>query len=178
VPAKNRKKKLANQREKILQLVEAMGTKLGNLAYYLKKLIKENDDARIILFSQVSVYMLVWHASNRLSIVGYSSVAYLTSCLKYWLRVTLNAPSWKGMLVLHSSIHIITCHFCSNVIRRTKAIQNFKAKDSTIRVMMLGLNNAASGTNLMEATHIVLIGRFDFFVEQALIIPHRSHAWH
>jgi len=36
----------------------------------------------------------------------------------------------------------------------------FKSEDSTIRVILLSLENAASGTNLMEASQIILLGIF------------------
>eukprot|EP00026_Physarum_polycephalum_P001180 Phypoly_transcript_01181.p1 GENE.Phypoly_transcript_01181~~Phypoly_transcript_01181.p1 ORF type:complete len:926 (+),score=269.55 Phypoly_transcript_01181:822-3599(+) len=44
-----------------------------------------------------------------------------------------------------------------NVLRRNKALKAFKSEDSTIRVILLSLENAASGTNLMEASHIILL---------------------
>jgi SNF2 family DNA or RNA helicase len=45
-----------------------------------------------------------------------------------------------------------------NVHNRNKAISAFKADDLRVRVIMLGLESAASGTNLMEATHVILLG--------------------
>lgn len=47
-----------------------------------------------------------------------------------------------------------------NVFMRNKAIQGF-SKD--IKVILLGLQNAASGTNLTQATHIVLMGEREVF---------------
>jgi len=43
-----------------------------------------------------------------------------------------------------------------NVHQRNKAIQTFKTS-SDVKVIMLSLENAASGTNLTEATHIFII---------------------
>eukprot|EP00029_Vermamoeba_vermiformis_P008910 TRINITY_DN4297_c0_g2_i1.p1 TRINITY_DN4297_c0_g2~~TRINITY_DN4297_c0_g2_i1.p1 ORF type:complete len:610 (-),score=224.30 TRINITY_DN4297_c0_g2_i1:18-1847(-) len=43
-----------------------------------------------------------------------------------------------------------------NVWRKTKAITNFK-KDTDVRVIILSLQSAASGTNLMEASHVILL---------------------
>lgn len=43
-----------------------------------------------------------------------------------------------------------------SVHRRNAAIKSFK--ESTARVMLLSLSNSASGTNLTEATHILLLG--------------------
>lgn len=38
----------------LAHLVEKEGTKLGNLIFYMKKLWKDDPDARLIMFSQVS----------------------------------------------------------------------------------------------------------------------------
>jgi SNF2 family DNA or RNA helicase len=43
-----------------------------------------------------------------------------------------------------------------NVFRRTKAITTFR-KDEDVKVIMLSLKNAASGSNLIEATHVILM---------------------
>jgi hypothetical protein len=43
-------------------------------------------------------------------------------------------------------------------LQRNKALNAFKAEDSKIRVILLSLENAASGTNLIEASHIILMG--------------------
>lgn len=45
-----------------------------------------------------------------------------------------------------------------NVHRRNNAIGAFKDDDQSVRVIMLSLESAASGTNLMEATHVILLG--------------------
>jgi len=41
-----------------------------------------------------------------------------------------------------------------DVIRRSKAIADFKSKDLKIRVLLMNFSTAASGTNLIEASHI------------------------
>lgn len=41
------------ERKQLLGFIEHMGTKLGNLICYLKKLWTDNPDARVIIFSQV-----------------------------------------------------------------------------------------------------------------------------
>ncbi|RUS34003.1 hypothetical protein BC938DRAFT_482876 [Jimgerdemannia flammicorona] len=61
---------------------------------------------------------------------------------------------------------IKNCYVRGNVHMRTNAIQNFK-KDENIRVIMLSLDNAASGTNLIEATHILLLDPVAGTAEQA-----------
>jgi len=44
-----------------------------------------------------------------------------------------------------------------NVHQRTKAIQSFKTSKDNIKIIMLSLEHAASGTNLTEATHVFII---------------------
>ena len=39
--------------KELLELVERLGTKMGNLIYYLKKLWETSPNSRIIIFSQV-----------------------------------------------------------------------------------------------------------------------------
>ncbi len=41
-------------------------------------------------------------------------------------------------------------------MRRNKAIQGFYA-EKDVKVIMLSLENAASGTNLIQATHVLLL---------------------
>ena len=52
-----------------------------------------------------------------------------------------------------------------NVYCRNKAISKFKMNDNDSSVIMLSLENAASGTNLTEATHIIFIEPVDKEVE-------------
>jgi hypothetical protein len=42
---------------------------------------------------------------------------------------------------------------------KTKALKDFKAETSTVRVIMLSMDKAGAGTNLIEATHIILFGK-------------------
>eukprot|EP00026_Physarum_polycephalum_P002152 Phypoly_transcript_02157.p1 GENE.Phypoly_transcript_02157~~Phypoly_transcript_02157.p1 ORF type:complete len:976 (+),score=126.80 Phypoly_transcript_02157:57-2930(+) len=44
-----------------------------------------------------------------------------------------------------------------NIMRKNKALNSFKATDSQVKVIMLSLENAASGTNLFEASHVLLM---------------------
>jgi SNF2 family DNA or RNA helicase len=57
---------------------------------------------------------------------------------------------------------LITCHVTSNVFRKTKALQKFKGDESEVKVILLSLSKAASGTNLIEASHVLLMGEFHF----------------
>lgn len=42
-------------------------------------------------------------------------------------------------------------------MRKSKALREFKAEDSTVRVIMLSLKKAAAGTNLVAASHVILV---------------------
>jgi len=55
-----------------------------------------------------------------------------------------------------------------NVFRRRNAIRSFKAKDSSVRVILLSLESAASGSNLIEATHVILMDPVKGTKEEAL----------
>eukprot|EP01126_Amoeba_proteus_P012524 TRINITY_DN15161_c0_g1_i1.p1 TRINITY_DN15161_c0_g1~~TRINITY_DN15161_c0_g1_i1.p1 ORF type:complete len:277 (-),score=69.72 TRINITY_DN15161_c0_g1_i1:303-1088(-) len=44
-----------------------------------------------------------------------------------------------------------------NVWVKSKALRDFKKENSTIKVILLSLDKAAAGTNLIEATHVILI---------------------
>ena len=43
-------------------------------------------------------------------------------------------------------------------MKKDKALKAFKAANSEVRVIMLSIEKAASGTNLVEASHVVLMG--------------------
>jgi SNF2 family DNA or RNA helicase len=44
------------------------------------------------------------------------------------------------------------------VYRKTKALDKFKDSESEVKVILLSLSKAASGTNLIEASHVILMG--------------------
>jgi SNF2 family DNA or RNA helicase len=46
-----------------------------------------------------------------------------------------------------------------NVYKKTKAIEDFKNAEEDIKVIMLSLDKTAAGTNLIAATHIILLGK-------------------
>lgn len=47
-----------------------------------------------------------------------------------------------------------------NIFRKNKALQSFKAANSKVKVILLSLEKAASGTNLVEASHVILMGMY------------------
>lgn len=68
---------------------------------------------------------------------------------------------------------IKTVYVKGNVHQRNKAISTFKSQDD-VRVIMLSLENAASGTNLTEASHIILIDPIAGTKEQATAIESQA----
>ena len=46
-------------------------------------------------------------------------------------------------------------------MKKTRVISAFKSAEAPIRVLLLSFSTAASGTNLIEATHIVFLGNFN-----------------
>src|SRR5688500_16095336 len=43
--------------KELLDLIETLGTKMGNLIFYLKKLWRTSPDSRVIIFSQVTIFI-------------------------------------------------------------------------------------------------------------------------
>lgn len=84
---------------------------------------------------------------------------------------------WDGMLhrvgstLAENEIPHVYCK--GNVFMRTKAIANF-TQDSRTRVIMLSLENAASGLNLTEATHIILLDPIAGSKEEARAIERQA----
>ena len=58
---------------------------------------------------------------------------------------------WKGRQ--KSNLLLII----SNAIQKTAALSSFKDSDSEVKVILLSLSKAASGSNLIQASHVVLI---------------------
>ena len=73
---------------------------------------------------------------------------------------TIISITWALMGTLDHFDHLLKILTLapSNIYRRNLAIGAFKGEDSKARVIMLSLASAASGTNLMEATHVFLMG--------------------
>ena len=72
---------------------------------------------------------------------------------------------WDDMLLLIRKSMIengIDCSFISgNVYKRNKAISRFKLGGKDNGVILLSLENSASGTNLTEASHIIIVEPID-----------------
>jgi SNF2 family DNA or RNA helicase len=77
---------------------------------------------------------------------------------------------WDDMLTLIGKSMLengIDCSFISgNVYRRNKAINRFKMGGNDNSVILLSLANSASGTNLTEATHIIIVEPIDASKEE------------
>jgi SNF2 family DNA or RNA helicase len=100
-------------------------------------LFAQKPNSRVIFFSQVSTT---------------SSLSLLT-IIFHQFNDTLNTVS---DILYENGIDNVFVE--GNVHNRTRAIKSFREEDD-IKVIMLSLRNAASGTNLVEATHIVLMGK-------------------
>jgi SNF2 family DNA or RNA helicase len=61
-----------------------------------------------------------------------------------------------------------------NIQRKQKALKEFKNEDSASRVIMLSLSKSASGTNLMEATHVILLDPMTCSKEEAFALEQQA----
>jgi hypothetical protein len=86
-----------------------------------------------------------------------------------WTPLVLQTSGSKGPYYPQCYTLRIILIFFRNVHNRNKAITAFKADDLRVRVIMLGLESAASGTNLMEATHVVLLGKILLVLEYNIV---------
>eukprot|EP01128_Nolandella_sp_AFSM9_P010099 TRINITY_DN692_c0_g2_i1.p1 TRINITY_DN692_c0_g2~~TRINITY_DN692_c0_g2_i1.p1 ORF type:complete len:1230 (-),score=332.21 TRINITY_DN692_c0_g2_i1:54-3488(-) len=111
---------LQEKQTSIRELVFRFGTKLGNLLFYIQKTLDEDEENRLIIFSQFS-----------------SALTRLNN-------------------LLLEEFDIESSFVEGNVMRKNKALRQFKG-DSSTRVIMLSLAKAASGTNLMAASHVILL---------------------
>jgi len=104
------------------ELIEANGTKLAHLVVYLRKLLFENKENRVIIFSQYDTFL----------------------------------KKMGNLLTQHGITNLFVE---GNVYRKSNTIASFKGADpdNVVRVIMLSLQNTAAGTNLIKATHIILM---------------------
>jgi SWI/SNF-related matrix-associated actin-dependent regulator of chromatin subfamily A3 len=127
-------KKETSQEE--LTSVNKYGTKMSYLINYLSQLVSENDENRIIVFTQ-------W--DKMLKLVG---KVLDTNDIKY---ITI-----KG-----------NAHIMASQIRKFKI-------DKNIRIILLSSDRCSSGSNLTEATHIILLDTFNESKENAKIIEEQA----
>jgi SNF2 family DNA or RNA helicase len=113
-------KGLTASKREYLRLQEKHGTKLTEMILYLKNLLQEKPESRVIMFSQFDV--------------------------------TLTETA--AILKEHG---IKSTFVAGNVYKKTKAIEDFKNAEEDIKVIMLSLDKTAAGTNLIAATHIILL---------------------
>eukprot|EP00029_Vermamoeba_vermiformis_P009184 TRINITY_DN4500_c0_g1_i2.p1 TRINITY_DN4500_c0_g1~~TRINITY_DN4500_c0_g1_i2.p1 ORF type:complete len:980 (+),score=214.26 TRINITY_DN4500_c0_g1_i2:150-3089(+) len=113
-------KSLSEAKKEYLKLQEKHGTKLAEMILYLKNLLREKPESRVIMFSQFD-----------------ATLTETASILKE---------------------HGIKSTFVTgNVYMKTKAIESFKNAEEDVKVIMLSLDKTAAGTNLIAATHIILL---------------------
>ena len=145
----NKKKEVNNNDSSSNALIQKYGSKLGKLISVIRLLVAQ-EDTRIIIFSQ-------W--DDMLNLIG-----------KTLALNDIDNSFVKG-----------------NVWARNSAIKKFKmgknikkSKNSIIetdnKVIMLSLKNAASGTNLTEATHIFFVEPINSDREESLAIESQAIA--
>jgi len=64
---------------------------------------------------------------------------------------------WKKIGELLAQHEIESTFVTGNIFRRNKALDGFKGSSKDASVILLGLNSAASGSNLIEASHVILL---------------------
>ena len=93
----------------------------------------------------------------------------LAGMMCYVQRI-LEEASWHRILVFSRNYHLLgvistfcqhykfhTASIVGNVNRKSKALRDFRADSSNVRVMLMTTSESASGTNLIEATHVILL---------------------
>ena len=162
------------------QLTESYGTKMAYLIFYLRSLFQKDKNSRVIIFSQARQLQ---HDLSR---------HYLSKNGVYYILIFLQ---WDSLLVTIGNTleenNITNVFVKGNVFVRNRAIAKFRVshlyalqtttylcsdvtprfqKQNQTRVIMLSLQNAASGTNLVEATHVILIDPVAGSKEEAVAI--------
>jgi len=87
-----------------------------------------------------------------------------------YVQRILEEASWHRILVFSRNYHLLgvistfcqhykfhTASIVGNVNRKSKALRDFRADSSNVRVMLMTTSESASGTNLIEATHVILL---------------------
>ncbi|MES1907666.1 MAG: hypothetical protein MHM6MM_000742 [Cercozoa sp. M6MM] len=119
-----RDEKDLNDNETFTRLRVLAGSKLAHTARYIQRLLKESDDACIVIFS---AYDLT-------------------------LQLVVSLLDEYG-------IHCVMCR--GNVWQRRKALATFSKeggpKKTAARVLAMSLKSTASGTNLLNSTHVFLL---------------------
>lgn len=143
------------------------GTKVTALLKFLKDLWVKEPKAKVIIFSKYSVMLRLVH-----ELLEASGVASVT--VEGFVLLSLPIPDLDWSLPVPCSVHHASpgwsslpspsfCVVCfltvwrfRNIHCRNKAIFSFSGACS---VILLGLGTAASGTNLTQATHVILVGK-------------------
>lgn len=68
-----------------------------------------------------------------------------------------------GNLLFIGFIKKLAKKFYRNIQNKVKQIREFK-NNADIRVLLLNIKSVASGTNLIEATHIIFMGKMIFII--------------
>ena len=154
--------------------VEKHGTKLGNFLFYLKRLWTDNPAAKVIVFSSVWKWEKGVKKSGSAqtnSSIQISGLLNKIASLLYEYNVNYSYAEGYVLsfflvsLLFHSSSYVVVFIFFSyrTTTNRTREIAAFK-KDATVRVALLNIYTNASGTNIIEASHVILMGISCFFI--------------
>lgn len=159
------------QSKELTGLIQKYGTKMGNLIYYLRNLWKKGP-SKVIIFSQAS---RKYHGPVQRNLTRalsgtkcYTESAILcdptqlraSTCEGKFENIDLEGDQLTALETSrpatkpsqHSKVSYLLA------IRFTLSDTRVPGKDSKAKVIMLSLDNAASGTNLTEASHIFLMG--------------------
>ena len=147
--SKKKIKKLSEEDEKKNKMINRYGSKLTRLSSWLKELFSDDPKHRAILFSKFTDYLRA--VEELLNIAG-------VPC------AFLEGYSHHNTTPYNTYTNPISF---STVTNKTKILQQFKEENSPIKVILLSLEKSASGTNLVEATHVVLLDPMSGTVEEA-----------
>lgn len=143
-----------------LKLLNNYGSKMTKLIGWLKDSIKEDPNNRFILFSKVRdkwtlrafINMILVHgllAKSRQAVIN----------VRYSVRT--DGRVRKGNFKILSILLMIH----RTGVQKGEKLKKFKEED--IQVILMSLEKSASGLNLIEANHVVLLDPMDGTVEEA-----------
>ena len=149
----------------LISLISKYGSKMAKLITMIKELFVQSKDNRIIIFSQWD--QMLHRIGDTLSENNISHVYCQGSVFRRWKAIQsfkgIDPKGKKSPKRKSPSRKTITNNANNNNNGDNKdgnnniIEDNNYVEDDEVRVIMLSLENAASGTNLTEATHIFLM---------------------
>eukprot|EP00026_Physarum_polycephalum_P001413 Phypoly_transcript_01414.p1 GENE.Phypoly_transcript_01414~~Phypoly_transcript_01414.p1 ORF type:complete len:862 (+),score=183.93 Phypoly_transcript_01414:614-3199(+) len=176
--AGNEQKEEINTKHVLQTMISKYGTKMAHLMQYLLNLFETDDSARVIIFSQWD--KMLHEIGTTLTENGISNVYckgnvhVKNKAISIFKGLRPNKPKKKTPTTTTTSTSTSTTstnnnnnnnnnnsndnNNNNNNTNTTNTENNtVNILDDEVRVMMLSLENAASGTNLTEASHVILI---------------------